>query len=345
VALNKLGKGSLIVVPGIMGSGLRHTGRDSNGVQRNEVVWGDQVSVMWRTLARSPELLGSPHLEPTQVIREVKMGVLSVRHVYGPLLEFCTSNTGLGLTLNTSLWPFPYDWRRDLTDTASKLAELVERVPQPVFIVAHSMGGLVARLMLNLHTNSATRVKGVFQIASPIIGSSNAFITLKRHPSLGSIADPLLNIYHKLDPTKQAKLMDALGNMQSLYQLLPPDHEKILLQYGGTQRSAMDLSAWLPRDHAFIAAANDVHKQLATTPSVPLKCIYAVQLDTDWLLAVDNNWNLVGTKVTAEGDGTVTSASAYARSIDIRAFRGRDAEHTKLCSRNDVHQELRGFLS
>ena len=51
--------------------------------------------------------------------------------------------------------PFPYDWRRSLAEEGERLAEdlshvldTMERSNLPVSIVAHSMGGLLARAMI-----------------------------------------------------------------------------------------------------------------------------------------------------------------------------------------------------
>jgi hypothetical protein len=189
------------------------------------------------------------------------------------------------------------------------------------------------------------RVGGVFQIACPLGGSSKAFITLKRRPSLGPVSDSLWYLFYLFSPDKRARLMDALGNMPSIYQLLPPMEEKILLQSGGIQRSALDATGWPVRDQGMIEAAIRAQRHLNAIPSVPIKCVYSAQFATEWLLAIDDNWNLVASGRKADGDGTVTSASALARSSDTVAFGGFSAEHTGLCSRPDVHEALRGFLS
>jgi pimeloyl-ACP methyl ester carboxylesterase len=51
---------------------------------------------------------------------------------------------------------FPYDWRRDLFDTAMALADALDRVhaagASQVLLVAHSMGGLICRLLLEADT-------------------------------------------------------------------------------------------------------------------------------------------------------------------------------------------------
>jgi hypothetical protein len=329
----------------MMGSELRLRGHRSNRVPRDDVVWGERLSDVWSTLARHPELLASQELVATNVLHTMQFAKIETRAVYGPLLDFCTSSPGLGLTNNVSFHAFPYDWRLDLTETAAHLAAFVDRLPTPVFIVAHSIGGSVTRIMMNSNVHVASRVRGIFQIASPIGGSSKAFITLKRRPSLGPISDALWRLFHLLCPNKRAQLMNALGNMPSLYQLLPPLEEKILLQSGGTVCSALDEKLWAPRDRCMLDAAMSAHKSLTAIPEVPIKCVYSTHIATEWLLVIDDNSNLVATGRKAEGDGTVTSASASAKSSDIVAFGGSSAEHTRLCSRKDLHEALRAFLS
>ena len=49
--------------------------------------------------------------------------------------------------------PFAYDWRKGIDTASDELARVIRaRFPgQPVHIVAHSMGGLVARNMIRRH--------------------------------------------------------------------------------------------------------------------------------------------------------------------------------------------------
>ena len=345
MALEKLGTGRLIFVTGIMGSELRFKGHGSNGIARDELVWGEELSQVLWTLARCPEVLTSRELVATSVIRAIRLGRFKTRQIYGPLLDFCTSRSGLELSNGQSFLTFPYDWRLDLTNSAIGLAALVNRVPAPVYIVAHSMGGLVTRIMLNRNGPAARRVRGVFQIAPPDGGSSKAFITLKRRPNLGPISDSLWYLYYFFSPEKRARLMNALGNMHSIYQLLPPLEEKVLLQSGGIQRSALDADAWAFRDQCMVEAAVRAQELLAAVPTVPIRCVYSAQYPTEWLLAIDDNWNPVASGRKAGGDGTITSASASARCSDTVTFGGAGAEHTQLCSRTDVHEALREFLS
>lgn len=342
--LTSLGNGSVIFVPGIMGSELRLRGRYSTGIPRDQVVWGESFTDVLMTLARGPEILSSPELVATRVIREMRFGRIKVRKVYGPLLDFCTASSGLDLCINRSLYPFAYDWRRDLGETANELAALVERVPTPVFIVGHSMGGLISQILMNLDRPAAQRVRGLFLIGCPTGGSSKAFISLKRNLSLGPISDWVWQLLDRLDTGRRVRLMEALRNMPSLYQLLPPAEEKILLQRGGRQRPALDAFQGT-RDKPMVRAALALQDCLVPKPSIRIHHLYSAHRKTAWLLAIDENWNFVASGRKAEGDGTVTSASALSHSGDNVTYQGVDAEHTQLCSCNEVFQALRGFLS
>lgn len=73
---------------------------------------------------------------------------------------------------------FPYDWRVDIEKSADLLlSKIIEFDPADnVHIVAHSMGGLVARLALNrLDQAVIKRVKKVVFIATPHMGAPQAY--------------------------------------------------------------------------------------------------------------------------------------------------------------------------
>lgn len=345
MAPKRIGTGTLIMVPGIMGSGLQASAVDHSGVPRSEVIWGESLLQIFITLARNPALLGVQHATVTGVMREVNLLGARVEPLYGPLLDYCCRPWGLDLVDGKNFRTFAYDWRVDLRETAAKLAALVASVPSPVFVVAHSMGGLVARLMLNTDQGAARVVQGLFQIASPVAGSSKAFTTLRRSFELNQMADAMWKFFHSLDPAKRSALMSVVGRMPSLYQLLPPDQTPILMLSGGSLVSAVDPAAWLPADHHLVTSAKDAHKILAITPSIPVRCIFSASHSTDWLISVDNNWSIVATQARANGDGTVTSASARAVSTNVQHIAGSDTEHTELCSNPDVHKLLKDFLS
>ncbi|WP_247237713.1 alpha/beta fold hydrolase [Telluribacter sp. SYSU D00476] len=73
--------------------------------------------------------------------------------------------------------PFAFDWRKSITHSADRLHLYIENLQlernlrRPLVIVAHSMGGLVAALYAQRHTNWRDRIGQVFLLGSPIRGS------------------------------------------------------------------------------------------------------------------------------------------------------------------------------
>jgi pimeloyl-ACP methyl ester carboxylesterase len=196
----------LIFIPGIMGSSIHGE-------------WGGRDATFWvNTYLTAP--FGTPNvynltldvssdsyiegLYPYDVVRTV-LG----RDFYKSLLDAFESESmgyrpynldrhfklkqGCDLSQNNndpeldpSLFVFPYDWRQDNNQTADKLKEYIQCVQQfyppdtKIDIVAHSMGGLVARryiLQAQLR-NEPHKLGKVITIASPFLGSPEAIYKL-----------------------------------------------------------------------------------------------------------------------------------------------------------------------
>jgi hypothetical protein len=166
-------------VPGIMGSTLRFRGPGEYGEPVDEEIWGSDLWSNADLLATKPGRLASPHIEPSEVLRELKTGRFLRFNVYRDLLEYC-SGSGLNLEETGCFQPFAYDWRADNRTTAEKLADFIIRADpseqSAIRIIAHSMGGIVARIMLLRNQSIADRTTLLFQIASPTQGSAKAFL-------------------------------------------------------------------------------------------------------------------------------------------------------------------------
>ncbi len=148
----------LVFVPGILGSVLS----DPSG----EVIWGDSGSLNKSNFSKLnliPETGQAVELRPTDVLRDVPLvfGLIEIG-VYSKLIDFLTGNRGIvdRLTGNEifgtyeegkNLFVFPYDWRRTNFASAKRLSDFIEKhVPTGGYdLVAHSMGGIVTRLMLD----------------------------------------------------------------------------------------------------------------------------------------------------------------------------------------------------
>jgi pimeloyl-ACP methyl ester carboxylesterase len=150
------GKLPVIVIPGLTGSEL------VNG-KTKETVWfsaqrskADDISlpISANIAANTDDLVAG------DILREVKVGLVKVQ-VYGILVKALTDRGGYAVgnwdnpapgDYQDTVYVFPYDWRRDNVENARLLARRVKdlkaKLKRPGLkfnIVAHSMGGYVAR--------------------------------------------------------------------------------------------------------------------------------------------------------------------------------------------------------
>jgi pimeloyl-ACP methyl ester carboxylesterase len=111
----------ILILPGIMGSKLGHRGRTPR------VLWIDPLQIAAGRLAA----LTLPSAQPIKA-----MGVLLFSYAK---LMLQLKIAGCDVRFH------PYDWRLSLGDLGTQLAERIAAERRPVTLVAHSMGGLVAR--------------------------------------------------------------------------------------------------------------------------------------------------------------------------------------------------------
>ena len=197
----------LFVLPGIMGSSLAV--RDAA-----EEVW---LSV--RRLA-----LGQlTRLRMDQPLPILPTGLLGL--AYGDLVEF--------MDRSHDVLPFPYDWRQSVREAAKHLAEEVGRAldqttagGHPVRILAHSMGGLVARAMIAERPDIWQRVRErggrLVMLGTPNRGSWEIVrLLVAQATTLKQIA--LLDVPHD----RQA-LLAVIRDFPGVLELLPEDRRDFL---------------------------------------------------------------------------------------------------------------------
>jgi len=349
--LMNLDKAVVVFVPGVMGSKLRFRGAGDFGEPIDEVVWGSNLVQNLDVLATHPQRLASGDLHPDGVIASLELGGWLVVPLYGPLLSFCRSGAGLGLIDGQNLFLYSYDWRADNRETARKLGKFIDSIDRAgereLFLIAHSMGGLVCRLLLLADAAIASHVRLLFQIASPIRGSAKAFDSLRRHPRFDKLFDALWRLAHRLNPDHRARLMETLTDFASLYQLLPPKDIVTLVTEDGAQYDALYREAWPAHLRSMLDLADQVHTLLAAPVPSPVRCVYAKEHDTPFLYLVNRDWSIKAEKIEAAGDGTVTCASAYADSrLEQRSvISGPSTEHADLPANDRVLELLRKEIS
>jgi pimeloyl-ACP methyl ester carboxylesterase len=120
---------------------------------------------------------------------------------------------------------YAYDWRRDIDEAADGLAQLIrERFPgKPVHLVAHSMGGLVARNMILRHPKLWDGLEDPDKVAG-------GRLVMLGTPNYGSYAivqaltgeDRMMAMLEKLDFSHDMRELLAITNsFVGSYQLLP----------------------------------------------------------------------------------------------------------------------------
>ncbi|PYS97968.1 MAG: hypothetical protein DMF63_18105 [Acidobacteria bacterium] len=158
VAAPASGKAPIIIIPGLTGSDLVNSKTD-------EVVWFNQH----RSRADDIRLPISPNLASNHdnlvtkdIIRSVKfLKILPETEIYERLIDALQTrggyreakwNTATRMDAKDTFYVFPYDWRRDNVENARLLIRRIEtlkrRLGQPNLkfnVIAHSMGGLIAR--------------------------------------------------------------------------------------------------------------------------------------------------------------------------------------------------------
>lgn len=175
----------VILIPGMAGSVL-----EADGVE----YWAAPLAP-WR----KPRLTLDPALpqlsiEATDILRTVKPPLLPITiDVYQPLIDALVAGgyeeypvQKITPTLDCdekakhTLFVFPYDWRTSNAEKVDRLDELVECVRRMhpnrrIHVVAHSMGGLLARRYL---VDKPGRISKVVTIGSPFVGAPKVLNTL-----------------------------------------------------------------------------------------------------------------------------------------------------------------------
>ena len=254
---------------------------------------------------------------------------------------------------------FAYDWRRPIEDEARRLAIAVDAAlaarnasRQPVRLLAHSMGGLVARTMQFEAPATWQRLMArdgarLLMLGTPNAGSWAPMQTLSGDDTFGNALVAFGSLFHNADARKmmaglpgfmqlQAALLDpALGLDQAStwQQLADADlaalRERSLWHDEGAQRTIYE---WGAPPQAVLDQAVALRRRLdaqVTTLATDAPKILLVIGHADFTPAgiVMDNDGLEYLNTADDGDGRVTLASALLPGV--RTWRV-DAEHGKL---------------
>jgi CHAT domain len=326
----------VVLVPGIMGSEL------ALGEQR---VWLNYESLLRGGLAKL-----SWDEQQIQVQDVLDDG-------YGPLLEHLAREHLVDV--------LPYDWRRSVRDVAKSLAQRLdallpeaERTGQPLHIVAHSTGGLVARAMIADGGKGTElwqrmgRLKGgsrLLMLGTPNQGSFEAV----RWLTGCNATQAKLSL---LDWTQDVdSIINIVRQYPGMVELLPFDQAP-----GGAAFPFANGSPWRQLKKALGGHFALVDPARLTDAAVTWQLLRRAPVDTQRMRYVAGcqgntvvGYRLPGSFMlpgpqriewlaTAQGDGTVSWASGKLPQLPM--YFAEDTGHGELCSNSDDKRLFRAYV-
>ena len=238
-ARTRTGKRPVIVIPGILGTELINP-------KTGKTVWPSAFRTNEDALPISPNLEANrDDLVPGKILETVRLArILPEVFVYRDLLDALRRYAGYRQASwedpgsdgdRDAFYVFAYDWRRDNVANARELVQRIERLKQRLQrpelkfnIVAHSMGGLIARYAamygdadlppdgVALHPTwlGAAHISKIVMIGTPNEGSADAFATLAEGYSITEGLRRRVPLLNKLSAQDAART-------PSVFQLMP----------------------------------------------------------------------------------------------------------------------------
>ncbi|HEX5889335.1 MAG TPA: hypothetical protein VFY61_11550 [Pyrinomonadaceae bacterium] len=238
-ARTRTGKRPVIVIPGILGSELINS-------KTGQTIWPSAVRTSNEGLPINPNLeTNRDELVPGKILETVRFAkILPEVYVYRDLLEALRRYAGYRQTDwdnpgvdgdRDTFYVFAYDWRRDNVANARDLVQRIQRLKQRLQrpdlkfnIIAHSMGGLIARyaamygdadlppddVAIRPTWLGAAHISKIVMIGTPNEGSSDAFATIVEGYSITEGLRRRVPLLNKLTAEDAART-------PSVFQLMP----------------------------------------------------------------------------------------------------------------------------
>ncbi len=273
------------LLPGIMGSHLEVEG-DRHWMDPLEIAAGgfDRLRIT------------NPKVAPEGLVGKT----------YGKFVDF--------LSTSHEVRPFPYDWRRSLQEEAKRLATDIEaalgRTDQPVRLVAHSMGGLLARVMIHDHPRTWQSIKErggrLVMLGTPNGGSFSI-------PRALVGRDRLIKLLAAIDfKHDRGELLKIISRFRGMLELLPADNDHELYDRAAWQELlAVDDKNWSAPTQADLDRSKRTREILDSSPIEPEHMIYvagraeATPIGYELVPNAKSRKDRIRFIATAAGDGRV----------------------------------------
>lgn len=319
-----------VLIPGIMGSVLK---------LGDEVIWPGSVLEILLPYKKMEQLL-DPNLVATDVVRSV-----SISEYYQKLIRDLGKCGFREDDDPKTLYAFAYDWRKDNRLAAQRLADLADQIAgtgaTTISVIAHSMGGLVARYFLESGDFNSRRGFSLVRILITL-GTPHRGTPLALSAARGEEKRLFLN-------ADQVKRLVNDPDYPALYQLMPPPGEPFAWNedkgaefravdiYNGTLAQALGLNLQNLKVAEEFFKKFDVAKRPQFNGQ-PIRYFFFVgtrltTISSVNVLKVDaSKYNIRKTELEDAGDGTVPAWSAAITGIQGQPVGG---DHVRIY-RNDI---------
>ncbi len=321
-----LGNDPVIIVPGITGTRLLEDGDE---------LWPRQLSLLlspFDTYLNNLKLLANGDPDPGYniTIGDIIRDAPGSDIFEGLIAEL----TAQGYQEGVDLFVFPYDWRLSNSINAPRLGELIDRAlvqtgKEKVDIVAHSMGGILAKeYVAGFGKNQLDQL--IF-VGTPHLGAPKAYKALMHGDDMG------IKLYF-VSLLSQLRIKSISQNMSSIYELLPSrqyiaQHGSYVKDEAGVYLDDTRTDRWLSydetqdfmvqegRNSALFASAERIHERTDGVDLAGIRTTNIVGCGTGAIasIAITRGWSFkpLGIPLVndisigyAIGDGTVPVASA-----------------------------------
>ncbi|HWM69788.1 MAG TPA: hypothetical protein VNO35_24635 [Steroidobacteraceae bacterium] len=345
----------VVLLPGITGSVLRKHG---------EVVWGYSAGTLVKSLFTKGDYirkaLALPHDDPTR--EDLSDGITAdelvpdlhllpgIWKIDGYTKIAAAIKQTFNVTEGYNFFRFPYDWRRYNSVAARKLARLTHdwlsawrasgHPDAKLVLVAHSMGGLVARYFLEC-MEGWKDTRALVTFGTPYRGSLNA---------LDGIANGLKK--GPLDLTELARELTGLYELLPMFECYDPGNGK-LVRVGETSgipnvnadKAAESLRFYREIESAVVSNSKEpkYQKEFAIFPCVGISQVTNLSAVRD-----GSSVRMLTTYESKDfgGDGTVPYVSAIPYEMsDKRSAMYAATQHGSLQNADAVIANLTGILA
>jgi len=240
----KVNKNAIIIIPGIMGSELFLGDNTDAPFENDTPIWtasvfakmqgvGDLLYIhnIFKSLRCNDDATSKYNVRTKRFTTKTELSTdeakiysnqCGTKDIYRNL--FATLNQNSALTAQYTIDFFSYDWRLSNGISAQKLDSYINEMGyDKVVLIAHSMGGLVASGYLALGAAQRNKVKSVYYLASPLLGSVE-MVNVWMNEDLDAleldlpVSSDILSIMFHI-PGFSLKML--LSNFQSVYELIP----------------------------------------------------------------------------------------------------------------------------